>query len=48
MEQTERILLIHHIIIFALTAICVIMWVKINILKKRLDRMKNITRSGLN
>ncbi len=39
MELTERILMLHHITIIGLTAVCAMMWVKINMLKKRLDRM---------
>ena len=45
MEHTQRILFIHHIVVIALSAICAIMWVKINILRKRiegLEKNKNI------
>ena len=40
MERIERILLIHHIAVIALTAVCSIMWVKINLLRKRIGQLE--------
>lgn len=37
MEHFEFVLLVHHLIIIALTAICSILWIKTGILKKRIE-----------
>lgn len=44
MEKVNLLMLIHHIIIIALTAICSVLWVKVLILKKRIDRMESAGR----
>ena len=48
MEHTERILFIHHIAVIALTAVCAIMWIKINILKKRIQGLEKNDKVRLN
>jgi len=45
-HRVERLLFIHHVIVIALTIVCTILWVKVNILTKKLNNMKYINKNN--